>query len=282
MTLFIHIGFGKTGTTAIQDFLFANRNQLLENRLIYPETGLEGSGHHGLSPLGCQSLSDDLQKAYRFLCDQLNANSQSSMLLSSENYSFMHKDCIRHLGNLFAKQNVNIIFYVRSQPRLIESTYLQWQKVGVDYLGSIDRFFQVHQEAFDFMVRIEPWIEAFGEDSIRVRLYDERIIGKDVRVDFLRLIGIGEEVEVGAYDSRNSSLLLEFSKLVNCFDALSPVTEVREHFINELLDISNKLKPATYGSLISDSLRAKIIETYKVSNLRFANRFLNNEEGRLL
>ena len=53
----MHIGFGKTGTTSIQDYLFFNR-KIRKSDFNYPEIGLRGSGHHDLATLGKDEFSD--------------------------------------------------------------------------------------------------------------------------------------------------------------------------------------------------------------------------------
>ena len=57
MRVYLHIGFGKTGTTSIQDYLFFNR-EIRKSDFIYPEIGLRGSGHHNLATLGKDEFSD--------------------------------------------------------------------------------------------------------------------------------------------------------------------------------------------------------------------------------
>lgn len=47
--LIIHIGMAKTGTTAVQSYMYANRLALLEQGINYPLSATYGTGHHPLA-----------------------------------------------------------------------------------------------------------------------------------------------------------------------------------------------------------------------------------------
>src|SRR5690554_3774829 len=49
-TLYLHIGLGKTGTTALQEFFWANRSQLAKRGIDYPDYCVIAGAHHALSP----------------------------------------------------------------------------------------------------------------------------------------------------------------------------------------------------------------------------------------
>ena len=282
MTLYIHIGFGKTGTTAIQDFFFENRDTLLRSGLLYPENGLSGTGHHKLAILEQKTPPVEVERQCQILRHLVNANSTHSTLISSENFCFMYPSYIQRIASLLQGCEVKIIFYIRSQPHLIESTFLEAQKVGRDHLGTVEKFFSVHHASFDFLTRIKPWAEAFGEENIQARLYDKRVFGTDIRTDFLRFIGMAEVIEVGKYQTSNGSLISDFSNLANIFDDSHPRAGSRQLFINELLTLSQRFKAHASKPLIDDEFKARIIEIYKDSNAEFAKRFLGSEQGRLL
>ena len=282
MTLFIHIGFGKTGTTAIQDFFFHHRDDLAKASLIYPQTGLRGTGHHDLAELGLRELRPIVKSHWRTIAQQLKEKPNQSVLLSSENFCFMHPDCIREMSELFEGQRVKILFYIRPQVPLVESTYLHWQVTNLDYRGEIGRFFFWHHEAFDFEARIAPWVENFGEEAILARLYDKRITGEDVRADLLELLGMRGVIEVGDLEKSNTSLLPEYSNLVALIDELSPIAKSRQAIIEELLQLSRRSKKTPGFSLIDDELKRGITELYAASNRRFAERFLDEQQSAII
>ena len=44
--LILHIGMGKTGTSALQDFFWENRARLKKSGLCYPKYGAVSHAHH--------------------------------------------------------------------------------------------------------------------------------------------------------------------------------------------------------------------------------------------
>ena len=49
MNIYLHMGFYKTGTTAIQKFLSLNRDQLVKQGFLYPAIGAYGDAHFPIS-----------------------------------------------------------------------------------------------------------------------------------------------------------------------------------------------------------------------------------------
>lgn len=204
-------------------------------------------------------------------------------LISSENFCFMTPEYITEIAQIFESYNCKIIYYVRHQTALIESTYLEWQKSGGEYLGNIDSFFNRHQNSFSFMKRIEPWVNCFGKDRICSRLFDKRVIGDDVCSDILNLVGVDDSiVTAGEITTANSSLLPEFSNLIALYDETKSIVTERQFFIDELLLISNIFKRNSKASLVSDDLRKKIINKYKITNREFSDLFLDESQATIL
>ena len=83
--LYLHIGMGKTGTTALQHFFWENRKALAAHDICYPELGVQSSAHHLLSP----HVPDYMRQRWDFLppaqwAPLLAERAQSTVLLSSE------------------------------------------------------------------------------------------------------------------------------------------------------------------------------------------------------
>ena len=280
--LYIHIGIGKTGTSSIQDFCFNNRGELQNAGWLYPETGLHGTGHHALAELEVKKVSSTNKNNFSKIAQQLGIKSDRSILLSSENFCFLDPDYTDNMAEIIKGDwQVKIIFYVRHQIQLLESIYLQFQKVGDDYKGKIENFFLQLRNEFDFNKIIAPWVNNFGEEAIIARLFDKRIIGEDVKADFLKILGIGDVIEVRNMEKLNLSLLPEYSKLVTLIDEITPKIQGRQAIIEELLLLSRKFKKSSDFSLINDDLKRDISEYYANSNHRFAERFLDEHQSSL-
>jgi len=275
---YIHIGFGKTGTSAIQALLSRRRNDLLGAGFLYPNTGLEGNGHHGLAKLDADNFDEETQTLFNKLNDEAIASGASTVIISSENFTFAKLTYIEDLKRQLADFDVKIVFYVRPQETLIESTFLHKQKVGDDYQGCLESFFRLHCLEFDFMRKIRPWVILFGDNAIVSRLYDKNTIGNDVCLDFANLVGLpGLNDLVG--NKENPSLRPEFSSLVRMIDAAGIPREDRVMFINNLQELSEYFNSVEKKGLTSESLVKEISIFYRESNIEFAEKFLPIEHA---
>ncbi len=178
-TIYLHIGRGKTGTTALQHFLSANREALLAAGVDYLLTGDggHGRGHQAfaksfiVAPPGYMDMPDGLaelrQRTGQEICDSL----APAVLLSSENFPLVDIPAlVAWLANLPIKARVKIIFFARSQDELAESEYNQMVKLKREA-----RPFAVYADALegaDYAAECDAWAAVFGADAITARVYD--------------------------------------------------------------------------------------------------------------
>lgn len=278
MKLYLHIGFGKTGTSSIQDFLFQNIKNI---EYLYPRVGLMGSGHHALAPLGKECFSDDERNRFSELIEEIAESDKNSVVISSEFFCFSKPQYIRDISLYFDRFDVKIIFYVRNQIELIESAYLQWVKVGWDYGGSIEKFYSVHGNGFDFMQRIRPWVEHFGKEKIVTRLYDRRIVGDDVCADFLKMIGSDLNNYVPLVAKSNESLLPELSPVIEFLDSASKDSQLRAEVMKMFLNLSSRLRQHSRKKLIDSGMVKKIRDRYTESNKQLSELFIDENERKI-
>lgn len=279
-TVYLHIGFGKTGTSSVQLFSFNNREKLIELGLLYPTTGLSPYAHHDLAPYQTIEMPGEIGALYKILVEEIARSHVNRVLISSENFCFLEKSHVVKIKEFLSVYHVKIIFYVRNQVKLIESTFLQWQREGWQYENSIERFYNEHKASFDFSLRIQPWIEEFGIDSIIVRVYDSRTIGGDTCLDVMKILGVelGREIE-NSNTRENPSLIPELSTLISIIDKSEMTRDARKEIVNELLTLSGALKSSSTHKLIGEELRKEIDEYYEISNRAFSLQLLKQEEA---
>ena len=90
-TCYLHIGAPKTGSTALQSFLFENRQRLADHGWVYPEVSLRGFGHHDLAFLisgGYPEWAIPQERSLDELTDDLIrlAAENPKLVMSSENF----------------------------------------------------------------------------------------------------------------------------------------------------------------------------------------------------
>jgi hypothetical protein len=279
--IYLHIGYGKTGTSAVQSFLAAERERLLLRGVLYPKCGMFDHAHHLLTEHPddlLAEMAEHTRALYDELLDEIEASGADRIVLSSEHFCFMPEAHVRQLAEIFGAFEVKVIFYVRNPFKLIRSTYLQRQKQGLDYCGDIQSFYELHRESFDFEARIRPWRAAFTRRNIIVRLYDSHAVGTDTTRDFLNIIGI-QRLTGYAPKRENASLIPELSRLVSLVDTFGLSAQQRSSFIAELLDVSNTFRKHSSQELMGAGLFETIEATHGASNVEFAAEYLTSAES---
>lgn len=203
MKILLHIGWPKTGSTAIQHFLAANRDVLLTNHhILYPKTGIVMNAHYALS----SSLQDPTKKTrwvsevgfneqaeplFAKVFEEAKRCSAKAIILSSEQFTNTNLFSIEQLAGLLAGHEVQLIVYLRRQDEYIESFYNQCVKdhlvrhsVGFDTFSQGDGNLTYYEYLMD-------WEKRFPGITINMRIYDRnRFPDKDVVRDFLTAISV--------------------------------------------------------------------------------------------
>ncbi len=145
----LHIGFSKTGSSALQVFLSQNQNLLASYNYGYPEIdpyhfekAKKGEISSGNAHLLREVLHQDTQNASlnqsaRLLTHFLSANGRNStLIISSESFGVMTEEEIAFFSRLLRQfsLDVKIICYVRRQDQYIEAAWTQWQSKLSDSL----------------------------------------------------------------------------------------------------------------------------------------------------
>lgn len=224
--IILHIGFGKTGTSSIQKALLSQSEILNSRGVLYPKTGLGNSNHHYKLANMTDIITNSDRELYNDLITEIESSSCDKIIISSEHFSFVKPNFVVFIKDCLKDYDVNILFYVRPQLKLIESTYLQFIKENLDYAFSIKEFFNIHKYSFDFMRRIAPWIKSFGEDKITAILFDKNIIGNDACLNFFDINNISYLRKKYKPTSANPSLIAEFHDFILFFDQGKSLTKL--------------------------------------------------------
>jgi len=161
-TIYLHIGPGKSGTSAIQSFLAKNDENLKKHGYLYPELDNIEDSKNGVVTGGngatlARSLLDEqhpfslrdknakvsiLNKFEKILSE----NTHYNLIISSELFSMLDVGSIKNLNEILVKYpfDVKFIFYLRRHDEIVESDYAQQVKKH-GYFKSLD---------FDFFKRV--------------------------------------------------------------------------------------------------------------------------------
>jgi hypothetical protein len=282
MKLILHIGTHKTGTTALQRFLHANRAQLAVCGFHYA-TPPHGVVHANLI---ANALSiGKTRVVHTFLAkhtDLARRRGAHTVLLSSENFyamsvlSSMQRRQIRSdaverdrilIETLYSLMpegitTPQVVCYFRRPDRYAESLYNQHVKRGTIFDGTFAKFLPIIRPALFYNACIGSWSGVFGKSV--VRLY-EAVTG-DIVGDFVRNVMNVDDVNQFRYvdepaNERVGRDLLEFKRMRNRTARFGE--RDLERTILGLVDKEMDLRtsePAYYQDFLSPDDRAELLK----------------------
>ena len=210
MKIVLHIGWHKTGSTAIQKFLCENRQALLDRfGVLYPETGMFTVAHHLVAwslqeplidpwalSIGFHEKAEDL---FSGIFHEAKTRGANTALISSEafvpSFSSVRLD---RLAQLLAGHEIHVMVYVRRQDRAVESFYGQVVRQFESrsplefepYIAHLDRW-------LDYTAVLDAWKQAIPGVIVEPRVYDRsRFPQGNVVADYLAAIGLDMPVAV--------------------------------------------------------------------------------------
>jgi len=129
--LFLHIGCGKTGSSALQLWLAENRRYLSKYNIEYPLFSKEKYDEYEITSGNGVPLFQEIKKRQEYgLLEKILKQSKKNILFSSETFQgFVLKEL--HTIHLLAEKyhyDVHIIVYVRDVYDIMYSSYLQFVK----------------------------------------------------------------------------------------------------------------------------------------------------------
>jgi hypothetical protein len=180
--LVLHVGLAKTGTTAFQAFLAANKESLAETGLHYPDM-LRGPNHAQLAAAFSQRITgvsrscgvrepEDRTKLRQRLRRKLGTVDQApSWIVSSEHISTMLRrpEDISALSEFVCSifDEVLVVVVVRRSDYWVPSAYVESVKAGSP--RPLDgQFVRRRSYLLDHQRFLRRWSKAFGADHVRI------------------------------------------------------------------------------------------------------------------
>ncbi|MEX5728058.1 hypothetical protein Ga0609869_001411 [Rhodovulum iodosum] len=277
----VHIGHGKTGTTALQHHFRARA--AVDAGLLYPDVGQMPSGaHHKLFPLDAPEFTPASRALQARLAEEMAARGPGvAVLISSEHLCYMRPVQVARLARLWQDEPPRILYYIRRQEALIESAFRWVQVAEPGKYTDIDAFVAGQARAFDFELRLTPWRRAFGDGAIRLRLYDRRTCAGDIAADAEAVMGLPALDLPGGRVQHRPSLGPGLTRRLMAFDAARPARPERRAFLDALYAEAARGDAAPEPGFLTDALKAEIRARYADANARIAEALLDPEQAAL-
>lgn len=300
-TLLIHIGMPKTGTSALQKFLFLNADKLCkygwsypiltnDNENVSPEELLlvENSGNgHDMYTKGI--LNDNIDEWNKCVNAALKHLNDENVIISSEDISEYKTD--KFIAGVKEKyENVKVVIYLRRQDREVESIYKEHIKSAGEYC-TFEEFissYDSYKTWVDYLSKLNSISEIIGKENLIVRIYEkQQLAGNDTATDFLSVLGIPSDKDEWIRSRMiNPSLggnYLTINRLINSVqsvDSLPVSWEVKSDFQDVCLALSTAFnqEKGECGFFTADE-RKKFLDKFVSENEQIAREYLNRADG---
>lgn len=306
--LIIHIGTPKTGTSAIQRFLYENNNVLKGGGWCYPDLVADMEAKGIAFPIdegekckngvvgykfvkGCKGHCIDTKcEEWEIYCGLLISYLQNyNVILSEESIWWWNTvDFLSQLKKVFP--NIKIIVYLRRQDRYIESDWNQRVKrYAYNSLNFKENVAQRQNDSiFNYLKKLREIEDILGIENMIVRVYEKAQymgIKGDICSDFLYALGIPvDEGKCRFVQPQNESLTGNYLEIKKQLNRL--IAGKKGRFINTIENeflayakSNNSSSVRGVGGYFEVEERKEVLDHYADDNEVIARRYLHREDG---
>lgn len=278
-TLYLHIGWSKTGTSAIQFQLDLQYDALKKQGVLYSKKlQMNDQAHHhfalAFAPIHGYPAKYKIPEVLDLLEQEMIDEGCKSALVSSElSPLYFNNPRFQQWVKKFKK--VVVIGTVRQQSDLLLSLFNQLVKdPHVRFQG---RFFQMAVNNFpklNYFQQLSRWVEKVGKENLKVVRYSETVVD-----DFLALFDLtlqSSSSNVVVNPSLPTSALLLLQERTLHVTEVPQYTHIRDKLIKEIKNKPADEKPKRV-LLTAGELRA-IDNHFKSANMHVAKDFLSQSD----
>lgn len=302
-TVYIHMGMPKTGTTALQYFLWDNGEALEKCGIVFPHlpyrynnVGYYRNAHFLVAPgrkaNGAEDYSvyggdyeaglGELQRLAQQY-DKIVLSDEGMWRLSWNRRDFWEK--VRADMNSRGLE-LKIIVYLRRQDLWVQGYWAQ--KVRESMAAGFDQFFAGIKDKkflFDYYAYMCRLAEALGKDALVIRVYErEQFEGPEhnLHSDFLQIFGLtladGFVLKKELYNIRFDNSYLELRRLLNSAGGADAARLVINNSIKQV-QIDNPEADNQRFTYFDPQQQREFLAAYEKSNRKLAQEFLGREDG---
>lgn len=284
-TIYLHIGFEKTGSTYIQESIGRNINFLKKNNIVVPTFFFKRSNMSELvscfvpkdACVNMKCTNDKNEFMKKFLAF-LYENKNNSILISSEHFSsrLTERFEMKSLRDFLVTHGheVKVVCFYREPRSWAESRYSQYVKSGgclksADFFGSKGSLLESIRRSVIYLDVLQKWKKVFGKNFICFD-YDQLKHDSELMKVFLNSIGIHKSQNFceASYQQSNPTLLNKQIKILRWLNHISNSFFLRRVIIRFFGFVNNVFHLKKDGDLV-DSFVIKSFEKRNQSALKF-------------
>ena len=276
----MHIGTHKTGSTSLQYFFNKNRHALLDQKILYPQTGLplipNLYGHHDL----VFNLRSNDPKIWSDLVQEINASDCESVIISSEEMDTLTTKQIELIKSRLIGFNVKIIIYLREQVDYFESLYWELVKSGIES-DDISSFILRNLNLGNYFALLSKWNSHFDADCISIRIFSKTL---NVIDDFCHLVDINKKNLSNSNEHVNVSpprAYVDLIRKLNKFGEINNLGKCNKKLINQILLVA-KDNPERKLGLVNPALKEFLRNYFLKTNSKVTETYYQNNSGNLI
>jgi len=250
----LHIGIGKTGTSAIQAALARNHDALKAHGALYPEhdsfdlarSGQVTSGN--LVPDGKGWFEDQLMTTVR-------KNPGYSTYIFSSEYLWWQMDSFVRTSALYRDDyDFDIVLFVRDPFEFLNSSYQQKVKTGGFFLG-----LREYSPLLVSFGGVKAVLEALEKRGIGYTMFNYSVMRREVVKRFFKHLGLWDVVSsdpanIGTINRSLTAAELNFIRYVNQIFGASYGTRIANALVSQLPAITADIVP------INEETRREVCE----------------------
>jgi hypothetical protein len=258
--VFLHVGFHKTGTTALQEAFSKNGKFLSDSGILFPQGLSDWPSHPELAwsftgnIFPWQDKIYAIDKVSQFYRELIEEAPEQTIILSSEELCRLnyYPGTIESLSELFTGIDTRIIAYARSPREFLASRYRHEVQQGTesqsfaDFLSNPDNL-----DSARFDRRMVPWANAFP-GKVQLRYYDRSsLIDGNIISDFLNIIGFDNLKIRGNYEDTELQMHPTLAPFMSLVNRTEMPDDDRSAVFNTVLDLSRRI-PKARADLLYD------------------------------
>lgn len=284
VTVYLHIGMPKTGTSALQYCLLKNRDQLYRMGIDYPPHPLDPNGiSSGNAEQLVRALKNGNTSEAKQIVTEILNSSCSTIVLSSEYLYRAGEACLAAIKELFETANIKVILYLRRQDFLLVSSYNQGVK-RAKRTSQMNLFIHeaaLHRYTFE---EVHTWASCWGKENINLRIYEkQQFVDGNIFSDFLDAIGISLTPEFELPPKRINTAYridaFEFMRQLN-FLALPVDSALVDRVLQSYSESTGYDDDWPY-LLISPEQQRNIVNSFTETNAAIAREYLGRKDETL-